>query len=66
MEEIKVSESVTLYKASEGDIFIHKEKGIELFGEVVVVDFTSSEHRIEDFEIITQKEFEKIKNKKEN
>jgi len=51
MTEIKVSENVTMYQAPEGKVFVHKQKGEDLFGEVVIVDFETSKHRIEDFNV---------------
>ena len=51
MTEIKVGENVTMYQAPKGKVFVHKQKGENLFGEVVMVDFETSEHRIEDFQL---------------
>ena len=65
MEEIKLNEIVTMYKAPKGEIFIHKEKGVNLFGEVVIVNLEVSEHRIEDFKLITQEQFDEL-NKQNN
>jgi len=51
MEEIKINEKKVIYKAPEGKVFVHKQNGENLFGEVVMVDFETSEHRIEDFQL---------------
>lgn len=65
MEEIKMDNGYTMYQAPAGKIFIHKVKGIEVFGKAVVVHEDQTEYLIDDFKLITDKKFDELMLQKE-
>lgn len=66
MTDIKFNENTTIWQADKGKIFIHKEKGIDLYGEAIVIVEGQDTYGIEDYQEITKTKFNKlVKERKE-
>ena len=60
MKEHKIENGYTIYEAPEGKTFIHKERGVEVFGKAVVVHEEQKEYLIDDFKLVTDAKFKKL------
>jgi hypothetical protein len=62
-KEVKLDKDHTLFEAPKGYIFIHNEKGIELYGESLIIHNERDPYTVDDFKLIEYGVFNKMKDK---
>lgn len=60
-KEVQLDKKFMLYDAPKGYIFIHKEKGVELHGEQLIIHTENDPYTVDDFELIEYGVFNKMK-----